>query len=519
MPDLDGLLRSRDGGGVSKYDGLSPSADLYRLDQVCLSAACECVRIVLSTSISCRNECLMACIRTLYPVVFGLLFSLVICHLLAAQVPAIDGDELLSKYFSRRVADLEQQRLDKITTAEEWTTRRAVFRQQLATMLGLEAMPGAGYQKPVITRRFQHEDIQVECLHFQSMPGLYVTANFYRPQEYEAPLPAILYVCGHGRVKKDGISYGNKTHYHHHGVWFARNGFACLVIDTVQLGEIEGLHHGTYRENMWWWNAIGYTPAGVEAFNGIRAIDYLCDRPEIDDDRIGVTGRSGGGAYSWWIAALDDRVKVAVPVAGITSLRNHIVDGCVEGHCDCMYPINTFRWDFPHVAALVSPRPLLISNTDQDRIFPLDGVVDVHRNVRRIYELQKAEQHLGLHITAGPHSDTQELRIHAFRWLQRYLRDDESLITRAANKVFEPEQLKVFDSLPKDEINTTVHEKFIRLPARPAVPASQQEWKQLRDRWMSELANKCFRSWPQVLEPRAIERFDAQADGNAFADI
>ena len=71
------------------------------------------------------------------------------------------------------------------------------------------------------------------------------------------------------------------------------------------------------------------------------------------------------------------RIKCAVPVAGITDLKNHVVDGCVEGHCDCMYMVNTYRWDYPQVAALVAPRPLLISNTDSDGIFPLDGVVGV----------------------------------------------------------------------------------------------------------------------------------------------
>ena len=126
---------------------------------------------------------------------------------------------------------------------------------------------------------------------------------------------------------------------------------------------------------MWWWASQGYTPAGVEAWNGIRGIDYLQSRPEVDGERIGVTGRSGGGAYSWWVAALDERVKAAVPVAGITSMRNHVVDGCVEGHCDCMYQLNSQGWDFAMISSLVAPRALLISNTDKDRIFPLDGVV------------------------------------------------------------------------------------------------------------------------------------------------
>src|SRR5215217_655671 len=110
--------------------------------------------------------------------------------------------------------------------------------------------------------------------------------------------------------------------------------------DTIQLGEIRGEHHGTYKDGRWWWAARGYTPAGVEAWNGIRALDYLETRPEVDRSRIGMTGRSGGGAYSWWVAALDDRIKVAAPTAGITTLRNHVVDGAVEGHCDCMFTVN-----------------------------------------------------------------------------------------------------------------------------------------------------------------------------------
>src|SRR5205085_3491907 len=104
----------------------------------------------------------------------------------------------------------------------------------------------------------------VEKLHFQSRPGLYVTANFYRPKAIDKPLPAILYVCGHGNVKLDGVSYGSKASYQHHAAWFARHGYCCLILDTLQLGEIEGLHHGTNREHMWWWISRGYTPAGVE---------------------------------------------------------------------------------------------------------------------------------------------------------------------------------------------------------------------------------------------------------------
>ena len=232
--------------------------------------------------------------------------------------------------------------------------------KELLEMLGLNPMPAKEDLNAEITKTTEGEGFKVHCLHFQSVPNLYVTGNLYVPNDIpkDKKLPAILYVCGHGAVKKDGVSYGNKVHYHHHGSWFARNGYVCLTIDSLQLGEIEGIHHGTYRYDMWWWLNRGYTPAGVEAWNCVRALDFLETLPYVDKEKFGVTGRSGGGAYSWWIAAIDQRIKAAVPVAGITDLRNHVVDGCVEGHCDCMFFVNTYQWDYPMLAAMIAPRPL-----------------------------------------------------------------------------------------------------------------------------------------------------------------
>lgn len=437
----------------------------------------------------------------------------------APDSPPLDtsvGDAQLRTYFAAQTRELETRCLADIESRDDWLANRGTYRAQLFEMLGLEPLPERIPLQAEVTGTVSHPEFEVERVHFQSLPGLYVTGNLYIPRERSGPLPTILYVCGHARVVRDGVSYGNKTAYQHHGAWFARNGYVCLMIDTVQLGEIPGLHHGTYREGMWWWNARGYTPAGVEAWNCIRALDYLETRPEVDATRFGVTGRSGGGAYSWWIAALDDRIQVAVPVAGITSLRNHVVDGCVEGHCDCMYPLNTFRWDFPLVAALVAPRPLLISNTDKDRIFPLDGVVDVYMKTRRIYRLLDAEQNIGLQITEGPHKDTQVLRIHAFDWFNRFLKRENPtpLIEMAAVKMFEPEELRVFEELPDDQRNSTIHETFVPKADSIPVPANAEQWQQQRDRWRMFLRERCFRGWPESDGPLQIETIcDAEQDG------
>jgi dienelactone hydrolase len=444
-------------------------------------------------------------------------FLLALAATLSAQTVKREPREFLpppfDRYLARRVDEVSSMNWRQEITRENWPAKQMEMRGQLQHMLGLDPWPVRTALEPVVTGTLAGDGYVVEKLHFQSLPGLYVTANLYRPKEVTKPLPAILYVCGHANVVEGGESMGNKTGYHHHGVWFARNGYVCLIIDTIQLGEIRGEHHGTYRDGRWWWAARGYTPAGVEAWNGIRALDYLETRPEVDRTKFGITGRSGGGAYSWWVAALDERIKVAVPTAGITTMKNHIVDGAIEGHCDCMFHVNTERWDFDRVAALIAPRPLLIANTDDDSIFPLDGVMEIFNRTRALYRTLGAGEHLGLHIAEGPHKDTQALNTGAFAWLNRWLKgaDRMDLINEPARKVHEPRALKVFTDLPKDEKVTTVDEFFVPSFAQTAKAPIAAEWPALRDRWLEALRRDCFRAWPDQ-GFAAIKRQPSTAD-------
>jgi hypothetical protein len=375
-------------------------------------------------------------------------------------------------------------------------------------------MPPRTPLNPQKTGLLEEAGFKVERIVFESMPKLYVTANLYLPAELKAPAPAILYVCGHSVMKKEGVSFGNKTGYHHHGVWFARHGYVCLMVDTLQLGEIEGEHHGTHHLGKWWWQARGYTPAGVEAWNGIRALDYLETRAEVDPARFGVTGRSGGGATSWWVAALDERVRAAAPTAGITNLRDHLVGNCIDGHCDCMFFFNTRRWDFDRVAALVAPRPLLLCNTDKDPIFPLDGVVDVFRSVRTLYSVLGASKFLGLQIAEGPHKDVQPLNTGAFHWFERHLKGADPMATTAdaAVKVLQPEQLRVLRSKPADEKNTTIDMDFVPAAKIPEPPQSLKAWESMQEVWMSQLRSQVFAGWPELVK-RIPEKIGSAPQG------
>ena len=175
------------------------------------------------------------------------LFICCLAHALGAAEPA---QIALDQYFEKQVSAVEGQLEREIQTKEDWLAKKDEYRRQLREMLGIDPLPPRTDLKATKTGEFEQDGVVVENLHYQSMPGLYVTANLYRPKVAEKPLPTILYVCGHAVKEKNGVRYGNKAGYEHHGMWYAKHGFVCLVIDTVQLGEIRGEHHGTYSKDL-----------------------------------------------------------------------------------------------------------------------------------------------------------------------------------------------------------------------------------------------------------------------------
>lgn len=420
------------------------------------------------------------------------------------------GEAMIEAYFRAKVKAIADTCLTDLTTREAWEKKRPELRKQFLDMMGLWPLPEKTPLNAKVTGTVDGEGFTVEKLVFESRPGLYVTANVYVPKPATAgKLPAILYVCGHGNVVEKGVSYGSKVYYQYHPAWFAAHGYVCIILDTLELGEIPGEHHGTYKLNQWWWQSVGYTPGGAELWNAIRALDYLETRPDVDMKRVGVTGRSGGGATSWWVLAADDRPACFVPVAGIVDLHSHVCEGDTErlkkgviaGHCDCMYMVNAHRWDFPLVAALAAPKPLLLGNSDADDIFPVPGYRRLADKVSKVYKLYGAEDRFQLLETKGPHKDTPELRIGINRWMNRWLKNDTT--TKVEDDLppkLTPQQLKVLDKIPDNAINAKVPDMLYK-PVSIAIPETADEakkwWPKKREELLKELTTTSFRAWPQ----------------------
>jgi cephalosporin-C deacetylase-like acetyl esterase len=451
--------------------------------------------------------------RNTYSATVGLLFVIVsaIGSLAANSIPAanLDGQTMMHAFLKQEAVRLDAKFLDGIANRSQWEAQRAELHQQYLETLGLWPLPERTPLQARVTGVVERDEgFRVEKLHFQSRPHLYVTGNLYLPKDAKAgaKLPAVLYVCGHSGRGRDG----NKAAFQHHGMWFATHGYACLVIDTLQLGEIAAIHHGTYRYNRWWWQARGYTPAGVECWNGIRALDYLQSRPEVDAERLGVTGISGGGAASFWIAAADERVKVAVPVSGMGDLQDYVGEKVVNGHCDCMFFINTFQWPWTQIAALVAPRPLLFANSGHDTIFPMNGNDRIRARLERLYAFytNRTDRLFDIGVTPGGHDDKPELRLMAYRWINRHLKGDDSPVTEPELPKIEGKLLRAFpDELPTDELNTKIDELFVPMATNP-LPQSAQEFQSWRVAKLSALRRIAFRSVPEKFTTQAELKFN-----------
>ena len=417
----------------------------------------------------------------------------------APDTPAARHQAVVA-HLKKLAADVSARSLADVSTAADWQARREQVRRELLYTLGLDPLPQRTPLNVQITGTLRRPEFRVEKIVFQSLPRLYVTANFYLPEKAPAGrLPTILYVCGHS---PDPL--GAKVHYQDRAVSFVRRGYPCLVLDTLEFGEVAGLHHGIHDLNRWDWLSRGYTPAGVEVWNAIRALDYLETRPEVDPKRIGITGISGGGVVTWMTAAVDDRVAAAASVCGVWTFGTQALHWRASGQCDCIYFHNTFLSDLPTVAALIAPRPLLICGGQKDAEFPPDGYRELQEKLRRVYGLldpSGGADRVRLVDEDVGHTDSPLFRREARRWMDRWLRGDES--SDGADAPGEPEKLAAADLAvlpgpPADAINDRIDTLLIPTAKfDPAGFGSVQQRDQRRRDVLAGLKDKVFRAFPR----------------------
>ncbi|MHB0874708.1 MAG: alpha/beta hydrolase [Anaerolineae bacterium] len=398
---------------------------------------------------------------------------------------------------ARRITDAAVR--DLPGSAQQWYAQRPERWRQFMEMMGLPQVAPVEERTPLNTKVvdvLERPGYSIEKLYFESLPRLYMTANLYVPKGLVRPAPAVVYVCGHRVDQKHG--------YQQHARRFAELGFVVIILDTLESVELFGGHQGPSFHGQFQWYSRGYTPAGVEMWNGMRAVDLLTQRPEVDPNAIGVTGISGGGATSWWIGAGDDRVKMVAPVCGTDTMGAHMRNRTFDAHCDCMYFVNTYLWDLADVGALVAPRPLLIASADRDRLFAIESIHQCHEKIREVYSLLGVPDNVGLVEIHGNHHYDRHGRQTIFSWFLKHLMgkdappDEIEDVDERPESQESPEALRVFGlgQVPIDERTTSVKDFFVPMTQTPQI-RNAEELASKRDELVETLKAKTFRYFAQ----------------------
>ena len=415
----------------------------------------------------------------------------------------LESRQQVTAYLERAARAITDRAAAEIRSRETWERVRARRLEEMRDMLGLLPWPKRTPLNVRITGKFDQGDYIIEKIAFESMPKFYVTANLYMPKRRGSPMPGIVYVCGHAPTP-----YGAKTQYQRHGISFAKNGYVCFILDPIQIAETFALHSGLRTQEMYDWYSRGYTPAGVETWNAMRAIDYLETRPEVDKTRIGITGRSGGAAMSWFTGAVDPRIKVVSPVMGISTYAADVHENTQRLHCDCMFPINAAMHDMMHQGALIAPRPLLMMHGHKDSLFPVAGYTEFQEVVGALYASYGHPEDFGNVVVETAHADSDYLRERAIRWFDRYFRNalDRDLDMSYTN--LPDKKLAVFpDGPPADAQNYRVHETFTtRLPSPPYPTLAA--WEVRRRELLRQLRAKVFAALPGGVHGLRVERVE-----------
>lgn len=397
--------------------------------------------------------------------------------------------QALQAHFERVIGARHQNLFLGIENVAQWEERKLRTRSALQQMLWHERRWPTSPPSARITARLEHADYTIENLVLETAPSHYSTANLYLPRAGQKPFPVILYQCGHA----------NKSRYARHGAWFAAHGVAVLVMDNIEMGEIEFTHHGVYSHAWFHWYSRGFSPLAVELLNARRALDYLCSRADLDRNRIGATGRSGGGMTTFFLAALDERIKASAPVSGTLSTAGWVRQQLSSAHCDCQYPVNSHGLLYSEIGALIAPRVQLLCNADADRGFPMDAFNEMVSKMSEVYRLYHAGDALRTAVAAGGHADTEAIRLPVYNlFLKEFLGNDVPVA--AEGPVDEPtaEELVCFrDGLPLDERLSRIDEELISAHAFPLEPSSVRDRQNRIAHLTGQLREEVFRYFPK----------------------
>ena len=388
-------------------------------------------------------------------------------------------------------------------TKAEWTSKAAELREHILVSNGLTPMPEKTPLNAHVFGQVEREDYSVEKVYFEAYPGFFTTGNLYRPKGKKGPFPGIVSPHGHwGRGRLENSEAGSVPG---RCINFAKQGYVIFSYDMVgrvDSGEQIDHAYGGEREALW-----GMSLMALQLWNAIRAVDFLETLPDVDNDRIGCTGASGGGTQTFMLTAVDDRIKVSAPV--------NMISAHMQGGCLCENAPN-LRLDISNIeiGALMAPKPLLLVSATGD--WTKDTPEVEYPAIRSIYAHFDAEDKLHEVQIDADHNYNKDSREAVYAWFGKWFlgEEDATKFEEVPFEVERDEALLVFHNreLPEHALDAEgltrswIESAEAQLAARK--PSDAASLEQFREEMGGALRRSLAVSVPDSTHPNPVEGGD-----------
>jgi dienelactone hydrolase len=295
-------------------------------------------------------------------------------------------------------------------TLADWQRRAAHLRRQVLSAAGLLPLPERCPLNPQVFGRIENKDYSIEKVYIQTLPGFYLAGNLYRPLGRTGKFPAV--AAPHGHATYGRLEDGPLFSVPRRGINMARQGYVVFAYDMIGYNDTVQIPHAAtgQREQLW-----GLGLLGLQTWNSIRVLDFLQSLPDVDAERLGVTGESGGGTQTFMLCAVDGRPKISSPVNMISLI--------MQGGSPCENAPNLrVGTNNVEIASLMAPRPMLMVAATGD--WTKNTPTDEYPAVKAVYELYgKGDQVETVQFDA-PHNYNKDSREAVYRFFAKRLLND-----------------------------------------------------------------------------------------------
>lgn len=363
----------------------------------------------------------------------------IICFLINYNVFSQDSMLCQGSYWTEDEAVVVMKQFAKEWDDKaSWEARAKRIKKGIIEGMQLDKMPEiTGNFNPIINNTRVMDGYIVENIAIESFPGFYVTGNLYRPAAKSDTYAAILNAHGHGNNPRFSKSVQTRS------AVLARMGAIVFSYDMVGYGENDQVDHKMPIALL------------LQTFNSKRILEYLLSRPDVDAERIGMTGESGGGTQTFMLSAIDDRIRVSVPVVQVSA---HFFGGCV---CESGMPVHKsidHQTNNAEIAALFAPRPLLLISDGDDWTRNMPRIE--YPYIQKVYALYNGENRVeNVHLSLEKHNYGYSKRAAAYNFFGHHLQlnfrtpyDADHGYKEDFVTVLSAEELKVFNSKPANRL-------------------------------------------------------------------